>query len=131
MENNYFMFRLRKALEDKGITRTELSQISTVAKGDITHYLKGDYVPKQDKCYLLAKALDVDPGWLMTGNEPNVKETNDAVEDEPEDVPKTPEARAVSYGMDSLPKEQRELILNMVKAMFPDTFTKGNNEDEA
>ena len=65
--DNEFMWRLRKALEDKGISRTELSQISGVSKGDITHYLKGDYVPKQDKCYLLAKALDVDPGWLMTG----------------------------------------------------------------
>lgn len=64
-----FMWRLRSALEKKGITRTELSQISGVSKGDITHYLKGDYVPKQDKCYLLAKALGVDPGWLMTGVE--------------------------------------------------------------
>ena len=71
--DNLFMWRLRKALEDKKITRTELSQLSGVAKGDITHYLKGDYVPKQDKCYLLAKALDVDPGWLMTGVE-QVKE---------------------------------------------------------
>jgi transcriptional regulator with XRE-family HTH domain len=63
------MWRLREALEKKGITRTQLSQLSGVAKGDITHYLKGDYTPKQDKCYLLAKALDVDPGWLMTGVE--------------------------------------------------------------
>lgn len=65
-----FMERLRQALENKGITRTELSRLSGVSKGDITHYLKGDYVPKQDKCYLLAKALGVDPGWLMTGFEP-------------------------------------------------------------
>lgn len=68
-----FMYRLRSCLEKKGITRTELSQISGISKGDITHYLKGDYVPKQDKCFMLAKALDVDPGWLMTGEE-QVKE---------------------------------------------------------
>ncbi|MBP5728363.1 MAG: helix-turn-helix transcriptional regulator [Clostridia bacterium] len=67
--NTDFAERLLKALENKGITRTELSQRSGVAKGDITHYLKGDYLPKQDKCYMLAKALDVDPGWLMTGVE--------------------------------------------------------------
>ena len=88
MESN-FMFRLRKALGDKGITRTELSQISGVAKGDITHYLKGDYVPKQDKCYLLAKALDVDPGWLMTGYEQNTEEIINAIE---ESIPQTEEA---------------------------------------
>ena len=67
--DTFFMWRLRDALEKKGITRTELSQLSGVAKGDITHYLKGHYTPKQDKCYLLAKALGVDPGWLMTGVE--------------------------------------------------------------
>ena len=67
--DTFFMWRLRDALEKKGITRTELSRLSGVAKGDITHYLKGDYTPKQDKCYLLAKALGVDPGWLMTGVE--------------------------------------------------------------
>ena len=42
------------------------------------------------------------------------------------DIPKTIEARTVSAGMDSLPKEQREMILNMVRAMFPNNFAKGD-----
>lgn len=33
-------------------------------------------------------------------------------------APKTPEARIVSGGMDKLPKEQREQILGVVRAMF-------------
>ena len=114
MESN-FMFRLRKALGDKGITRTELSQISGVAKGDITHYLKGDYVPKQDKCYLLAKALDVDPGWLMTGYEQNTEEIINAIE---ESIPQTEEARILAKGIDQLSPEQRAQALAVVKAMF-------------
>ena len=114
MESN-FMFRLRKALGDKGITRTELSQISGVAKGDITHYLKGDYVPKQDKCYLLAKALDVDPGWLMTGYEQNTEEIINAIE---ESIPQTEEARILAKGIDQLNPEQRAQALAVVKAMF-------------
>ena len=33
-------------------------------------------------------------------------------------APKTPEARIVSFGMDNLPKETREMILGMVRGMF-------------
>ena len=44
------------------------------------------------------------------------------------ETPQTEEARAVSFGMDKLPKEQREMILNMVCAMFPNKFDKGENE---
>jgi transcriptional regulator with XRE-family HTH domain len=65
--SNEFSERLRKAITDKGISASELSRISGVGKSDISYYLKGRYLPKQDKCYMLARALDVNPGWLMTG----------------------------------------------------------------
>lgn len=128
-----FMFRLRKALEDKGITRTELSQISGIAKGDITHYLKGDYVPKQDKCYMLAKALDVDPGWLMTGYEQDVKEFNElinSIDKELDNVPQTPEARILAKGIDKMPEEQRKALMTMMTGLYPGLFEKGNEEDD-
>ena len=66
-----FKARLKKAMDEKGISAAELSRSSGVGKSDISYYLKGKYVPKQDKCYLLAKALECDPGWLMTGFEPD------------------------------------------------------------
>lgn len=68
--SNEFQYRLQKALSDKGITASELSRLSGVGKSDISNYINGVYIPKQDKCYMLARALDVDPGWLMTGDEP-------------------------------------------------------------
>ena len=46
--------------------------------------------------------------------------------------PKTPEARIVSGGMDKLPKEQREQILNVVRAMYaknPELFSGNQQED--
>ena len=46
--------------------------------------------------------------------------------------PKTPEARIVSGGMDRLPKEQREQILNVVRAMFsktPELFEEKGDDD--
>lgn len=66
---NDFQARLRQAINEKGISASELSRRSGVGKSDISNYLNGKYEAKQDKVYLLSKALDVDPGWLMTGVE--------------------------------------------------------------
>lgn len=68
MENEFGQ-RLRHVLTDKKMTASELSKLSGVGKSDISNYLNGRYLPKQDKVYMLAKALEVDPGWLMTGIE--------------------------------------------------------------
>lgn len=65
-----FKDRLRKALIAKRINASELSRLSGIGKSDISNYLNGKYLAKQNKVYLLAKALDVDPGWLITGVEP-------------------------------------------------------------
>ena len=51
-------------------------------------------------------------------------------EEPPDDpVPKTIEARIVSGGMDKLPQEQREQILNVVRAMFTQHPELFNDEE--
>lgn len=60
-----FSKRLKKAIESKGITQSELAKSSGIRASSISDYLTGKYAPKQDKIYLLAKALGVTPGWLM------------------------------------------------------------------
>lgn len=64
-----FGSRLRYAMEEKGLTASQLSRLSGVDKSAISNYLNGKYLAKQDKVYLLATALGVNPGWLMTGVE--------------------------------------------------------------
>lgn len=64
-----FGIRLRDAMDREHISAAELSRRSSVSKGLISYYLKGRCLAKQDKVYLLAKALNVNPGWLMTGVE--------------------------------------------------------------
>lgn len=56
--------RLNYAIENLGITAKELSKRSGVSEQDISHYRKGDWMPKRDKCYRLATALNVSPVWL-------------------------------------------------------------------
>lgn len=69
MEND-FQYRLLKAIAERRISASDLSRETGIDKAAISNYINGKYVPKQDKCYLLARALGVDPGWLMTGEEP-------------------------------------------------------------
>ena len=68
--DNEFQYRLQKAIAEKGITASELSRLSGVGKADISNYINGKYLAKADKVVKLAHALGVDPGWLMTGEEP-------------------------------------------------------------
>ena len=117
MENE-FQYRLQKAIAAKGLTVTELSNMTGINKGDISNYINGRYIAKQDKCYLLAQALNVDPVWLMTGMEPpTIPESNE---------PKTVEARFLAKGIDTMPPEQRKAIMTMMCGLYPDVFKKGN-----
>lgn len=81
---NDFWIRLRMAMQQNGVNAAELSRISGVGKNLISYYLRGKYLPKQDKVYLLAKALNVDPGWLMTGVQPKIALSWFGEEDDPD-----------------------------------------------
>lgn len=57
--------RLRKALNIRSMKQVELSEKTTIGKSAISQYLSGKVIPKQDKIYLMAKALNVNEAWLM------------------------------------------------------------------
>ena len=57
--------RLKMALEIRGMTAAELARRSSVDKGSISHYLKGEFTPKQSAIGKMARALDVSPSWLL------------------------------------------------------------------
>lgn len=57
--------RLRKALNIRSMKQMELSEKTSIGKSAISQYLSGKVIPKQDKIYLMAKALDVNEAWLM------------------------------------------------------------------
>jgi transcriptional regulator with XRE-family HTH domain len=47
------------------MTQTDLCSKAKISKSTLSEYLKGLYDPKQDKIFMLAQALNVDPVWLM------------------------------------------------------------------
>ena len=110
---NEFKLRLQKSLAESGMNAAELSEKTGISEANISNYINGKYVAKQDKCFLLAKALGVDPGWLMTGYEPATAETTTETEKQV-----TPEINIVSGAMSMMSKEEQEQVINVLRAVF-------------
>lgn len=64
-KNSNFAARLRSLLDLYDISQVEFAKAIGVNKGNITHYLKGDYEAKQDVLYNISKRYNVSPAWLM------------------------------------------------------------------
>lgn len=63
--------RIKEGLKLRGMTQAELSKITNIGKSSISQYISGDYEPKQQNIFLIAKALNVNESWLM-GNDVNM-----------------------------------------------------------
>lgn len=59
--------RLKELLEKKGITQTELAERVGCTNAAISHYIKGDRVPRASVLTKIAIALDTTSDYLMEG----------------------------------------------------------------
>jgi transcriptional regulator with XRE-family HTH domain len=66
--------RIRKALSIRNMTQTELCAKAKISKSSLSEWLSGKHEPKQDKTYILAQALNVDPVWLWGYDVPMEKQ---------------------------------------------------------
>ena len=57
--------RLRYSLKMRGLKQVDLVEKTGISQSAISQYLSGKVKPKQDKIYLMAKALNVSELWLM------------------------------------------------------------------
>ena len=117
--------RLRILREAKGMTQDDLAEAAGMNRVTIAKYETGRIEPKTKSLSRLAAALGVTTDYLIGQVEP---------ENEQEQIiaPRTIEARIVSFGMDSLPKEEREKILAILQTMYsnkPDLFKEDNAHD--
>lgn len=67
--------RLYKALSIRGMKQAELCTRTKIPKSSMSLYLSGAYEPKQDRLYIIAEVLDIDPVWLMGYDVPMEKTT--------------------------------------------------------
>jgi transcriptional regulator with XRE-family HTH domain len=60
-----FANRLKEALDIRCMKKAELSRQTGINQQRIGQYVRGGYEAKHPTLYVIAKALDVDPTWLM------------------------------------------------------------------
>lgn len=60
-----FINRLKSIMKERKITQTELAKRTGIRQSSISDWLNDRYEPKQDKIYIIAKALNVSPAWLL------------------------------------------------------------------
>lgn len=71
---NNFSSRLKEALEYRNLKPIDLSKKTNLGKSSISDWLSGRYEAKQDKVFIIAKALNVSEAWLMGLDVPMEKE---------------------------------------------------------
>lgn len=63
--NDELKNRLKKALSLRNMKPIELSERTGIPKSAISQYTSGYAKPKQDRIYLICKALEINEAWLM------------------------------------------------------------------
>jgi len=74
MKISTFSKRLQELLDIKNIKPAELSRLTDINKGNISHYLKGDWQAKQDTIYKIANVFNLNEAWLIGYDVPMYKE---------------------------------------------------------
>lgn len=60
-----FVDTIISLMQEQNISQTELSRITGITQSSISDWIRGKYLPKQDKVDILAKALGTTPAYLM------------------------------------------------------------------
>ena len=121
--------KINALMKKRGLSQNRLAKAAQISQSGLSSIISGSVSPKEATLKAIADVLDC-PVWELLKDVPEEyapTEEELGIGLKREETPKTPEARIVSGGMDSLPKEQREMILNMLCAMFPTAFMKGDD----
>ena len=104
--------RIKKALQIKGMRQAELCKLANIPKSSLSQYLSGDFEPKQDRIYLIAKALNVSEAWLMGFDVPMERQIK---KDSPEEPTLTEGEKAILDLFRRVPEDKQKMILQMIR----------------
>lgn len=117
-DREIFRNNLNYYLDTQGRLQKDLAEYVGAKTTTVSGWTRGVSYPRADAMEKIANFFGVPTSYLV-GVRPEESESATLRE------PQTLEARIVSGGMDKLPQEQREQILNVLRAMFaqnPDLF---------
>ena len=108
-----------------GLQQQELAAMLNVSKPTVSDWEHQRKNPRGENLKKLSQIFNEDE-LVILGVVPPSGST-------PPEVPRTPEARIVSFGMDQLPQEERERILSVLRIMYtnnPDLFKREAKNDD-
>lgn len=110
--------RIAKALSIRGMKQYELCEKTKIPKSAISQYISGAFLPKQDRTFLIAQALNVDPVWLMGYDVPmEKKEEPKTKKDSPSEPQQLTEGdREILEVFRLIPEEWRQVFLEQGRA---------------
>ena len=104
--------RIKEALYIKGMKQSDLCKLTQIPKSAISQYISGAFEPKQDRVYLIAKALNVSEAWLMGLDVPMERQESKPSPTEPT----LSEGEKVLLDLfRRVPEEQQQLVLQMIR----------------
>ena len=108
--------RITKALSIRGMRQSELCEKTNIPKSAISQYVNGAFEPKQDRVFLIAQALNVDPVWLMGYDVPMEKQDEPtAKEDSPAELQLSEGEKALLDLFNRVPEDKQQLVLQMIR----------------
>lgn len=118
--------RIKKALAARNMTQTELCARTKISKSSLSEYLSGKHEPGQDKVFILAEALGVDPVWLWGYDVPMEKKEDqpDQKKSSPSDLQLTEGDRELFEVLKLIPADHRRVILDMIRS-YANNLNKG------
>ena len=107
--------RIKKALRIKGMKQADLCHITKIPKSSLSQYLSGDFEPKQDRIYLISKALNVSEAWLMGFDVP-MERQDPKNNSSPEKIKLSEGEQMLLELFRKIPEDQQGLVLNLIRA---------------
>lgn len=110
--------RIAKALAIRGMRQYELCAKTQIPKSAISQYISGAFYPKQDRIYIIAQALNVDPVWLMGYDVPMEKteEPEEKTKSSPTELQLSEGEKVMLEVFRLIPEEQQRAFLEMGRA---------------
>ena len=104
--------RIAQALAARNMRQADLAEITNIPKSSLSLYLKGAYEPKDDRIYVIAKALRVSEAWLMGYDVPMEREEKEKSPSEPQ---LTGVDKELFEALKRMPKEKKLWLLEMIQ----------------
>lgn len=106
--------RIRAGLQMRNMSQADLCRKTGIPKSAMSQYCNGGLVPRQDRTFLIASALDVSEAWLMGYDVPMERKTAPASIEEDERM------REFIPLFSRLTGEQQKMIVAQIKGILAD-----------